>query len=122
MKGLTPNRGATIPNDFYEAKKMLGPLFLPKPKISACLNNCMLFYKEYENLESCIHCLDLVISQHILENSSVFLVRKENFQLRVALMWTISDFPANEHLPVHLSYEALMGGPIHYRWMYPFEL
>ncbi|KAK7256385.1 hypothetical protein RIF29_29828 [Crotalaria pallida] len=26
-----------------------------------------------------------------------------------------------EHLPVHLAYEAMLGGPIQYRWMYPFE-
>ncbi|CAH9127397.1 unnamed protein product [Cuscuta epithymum] len=30
-------------------------------------------------------------------------------------------FNCMEHLPVHLPYEALMGGPIQYRWMYPFE-
>ncbi|KAL0394824.1 UNVERIFIED_CONTAM: hypothetical protein Slati_4448600 [Sesamum latifolium] len=26
-----------------------------------------------------------------------------------------------EHLIVHLPYEARMGGPIQYRWMYPFK-
>ena len=26
-----------------------------------------------------------------------------------------------EHLPVHLAQEAYLGGPVHYRWMYPFE-
>ncbi|CAM8950430.1 unnamed protein product [Rhodiola kirilowii] len=26
-----------------------------------------------------------------------------------------------EHLPVHLADEVLLGGPVHYRWMYPFE-
>nr|GMD57563.1 uncharacterized protein LOC109173559 [Ipomoea batatas] len=26
-----------------------------------------------------------------------------------------------EHLPVHLPYEARLGGPVQYRWMYPFE-
>ncbi|XP_031110603.1 uncharacterized protein LOC116014792 isoform X2 [Ipomoea triloba] len=25
------------------------------------------------------------------------------------------------HLPIHLAYEAKVGGPVHYRWMYPFE-
>ncbi|AAG12809.1 TNP2-like transposon protein; 80601-79432 [Arabidopsis thaliana] len=25
------------------------------------------------------------------------------------------------HLPIHLSKEARLGGPIHFRWMYPFE-
>ena len=30
-------------------------------------------------------------------------------------------FNSMEHLPVHLPYEARVGGPVQYRWMYPFE-
>ncbi len=30
-------------------------------------------------------------------------------------------FDSMEHLPVHLAYEALIGGPVHYRWMFKFE-
>ncbi|MHC6132232.1 DUF4218 domain-containing protein, partial [Serratia marcescens] len=30
-------------------------------------------------------------------------------------------FNAMEHLPVHLPFEARAGGPVQYRWMYPFE-
>lgn len=30
-------------------------------------------------------------------------------------------FGCMEHLPVHLAYEAKVGGPLQYRWMYPFE-
>ena len=30
-------------------------------------------------------------------------------------------FNVMEHLPVHLPYEARVGGPVQYRWMYPFE-
>ena len=26
-----------------------------------------------------------------------------------------------EHLPVHLPFEVKVGGPVQYRWMYPFE-
>ena len=25
------------------------------------------------------------------------------------------------HLPVHLAFEAYLGGPVHYQWMYPIE-
>ncbi|XP_074580679.1 uncharacterized protein LOC141837120 [Curcuma longa] len=32
-----------------------------------------------------------------------------------------SFFDSMEHLPVHLSYKARIGGPVQYRWMYPFE-
>ncbi|XXG43945.1 hypothetical protein AAC387_Pa01g3862 [Persea americana] len=25
------------------------------------------------------------------------------------------------HLPIHLALEAILGGPVQYRWMYPIE-
>ena len=30
-------------------------------------------------------------------------------------------FDSMEHLLIHLSHEALLGGPVQYRWMYPFK-
>ncbi|XP_021618084.2 uncharacterized protein LOC110619138 [Manihot esculenta] len=30
-------------------------------------------------------------------------------------------FDSMEHLPIHLAYEAKVGGPVQYHWMYPFE-
>jgi len=30
-------------------------------------------------------------------------------------------FGSIEHLPVHLPFEVKFGGPVQYRWMYPFE-
>nr|KYP36984.1 hypothetical protein KK1_041860 [Cajanus cajan] len=30
-------------------------------------------------------------------------------------------FDSMEHLPIHLPYESKVGGPVQYRWMYPFE-
>ncbi|KAL1206112.1 hypothetical protein V5N11_005267 [Cardamine amara subsp. amara] len=32
-----------------------------------------------------------------------------------------SFFDVMEHLPIHLPQEAALGGPVQYRWMYPFE-
>jgi len=32
-----------------------------------------------------------------------------------------SFFDCMEHLSVHLPYEAKVGGPVQYRWMYPYE-
>ncbi|CAM9000171.1 unnamed protein product [Rhodiola kirilowii] len=32
-----------------------------------------------------------------------------------------SFFDSMEHLPVHVADEVLLGGLVHYRWMYPFE-
>lgn len=30
-------------------------------------------------------------------------------------------FDVMEHLPIHLPHEAALGGPVQFRWMYPFE-
>jgi hypothetical protein len=30
-------------------------------------------------------------------------------------------FDSMEHLPIHLPFEAKVGGPVQYRWIYPFE-
>jgi len=30
-------------------------------------------------------------------------------------------FDSMEHLPIYLSYDAKVGGPVQYRWMYSFE-
>jgi len=30
-------------------------------------------------------------------------------------------FDSTEHLVIHLPTEAILGGPVQYRWMYPFE-
>jgi hypothetical protein len=30
-------------------------------------------------------------------------------------------FDSMEYLPIHLLFEAKAGGPVQYRWMYPFE-
>ena len=48
--------GENLPRNFYETKKMLKPLALPKEKIHACKNHCMLFYKEDAGLEHCRVC------------------------------------------------------------------
>ncbi|KAL4360851.1 hypothetical protein GQ457_04G005670 [Hibiscus cannabinus] len=32
-----------------------------------------------------------------------------------------SFFDSMEHLPIHMAYEAMIGEPVHFRWMYPFE-
>ena len=32
-----------------------------------------------------------------------------------------SFFDSMEHLPVHLPHEAILAGPVQFRWMYPFE-
>ncbi|KAL1224613.1 hypothetical protein V5N11_000942 [Cardamine amara subsp. amara] len=36
-------------------------------------------------------------------------------------IFSLSFFDVMEHLPIHLPREAELGGPVQYRWMYPFE-
>ncbi|GAA0184354.1 hypothetical protein LIER_31642 [Lithospermum erythrorhizon] len=56
MQRLTPDQGRNIPSTYYEAKKVLLPLRLQHKKIDACIDNCMLFYREDADLTSCLHC------------------------------------------------------------------
>ncbi|KAL6587745.1 hypothetical protein OROMI_000723 [Orobanche minor] len=50
-----------------------------------------------------------------LENSIVVTLCK------LEKIFPPSLFDSMEHLPIHLAYEARVGGPVQYRWMYPFE-
>jgi hypothetical protein len=45
-----------FPKDFYYSKKLLAGLGMPYQKIHVCENNCMLFWKNYENLNYCSFC------------------------------------------------------------------
>jgi len=51
-------------------------------------------------------------------------VMEQNFPIILCKLERIfppSFFDSMEHLPIHLAYETRLGGPVQYRWMYPFE-
>lgn len=48
--------GESLPKNYHEAKKYTRDLGLDYIKIDACKNDCILFWKEYENYESCPNC------------------------------------------------------------------
>jgi len=51
-------------------------------------------------------------------------ILKQNIVLIICNLEKIfppSFFDVMQHLPVHLPYEAELGGPVNYRWMYVFE-
>ncbi|XP_059292571.1 uncharacterized protein LOC132046040, partial [Lycium ferocissimum] len=48
--------GADLPNSYYEAKKVIRDLGLSYHKIDACVNDCMLYWKEDNLLDSCKVC------------------------------------------------------------------
>ncbi|XP_026432747.1 uncharacterized protein LOC113330104 [Papaver somniferum] len=55
IKAALPE-GETLPNTYYEAKKLLRNLGLGYTVIHACRYDCALFWKENENLENCPKC------------------------------------------------------------------
>jgi len=42
-----------LPTTTYEAKQIVCPLGLEIYKVHACHNDCILYHKEYENLDAC---------------------------------------------------------------------
>ncbi|XP_042974812.1 uncharacterized protein LOC122306448 [Carya illinoinensis] len=48
--------GASFPKNTYEAKNYMNELGLGYQKILVCPNGCMLFWKDSENLETCVVC------------------------------------------------------------------
>ena len=48
--------GAFVPTFFYEAKKVLCDLGLGYTKIDACQNDCILYWNDYSNAQSCPKC------------------------------------------------------------------
>ena len=45
-----------LPNYIYDAKKILCSIGLNYERIHACLNDCILYRKDYAGLESCLVC------------------------------------------------------------------
>jgi Zn ribbon nucleic-acid-binding protein len=45
-----------LPINTYEVKKFLRDMGLGYEKIPACLNDCMLFWKDNKDLDSCVKC------------------------------------------------------------------
>ncbi|XP_019257788.1 PREDICTED: uncharacterized protein LOC109236007 [Nicotiana attenuata] len=55
LKKVLPE-GSFVPNSFYEAKKVLRDLGLGYNKIDACQNDCILYWRDYANAQSCPKC------------------------------------------------------------------
>ncbi|KAK1681901.1 hypothetical protein QYE76_042749 [Lolium multiflorum] len=55
IKKMLPGENV-LPSTTYEAKKVVCPLGLEVQKIHACINDCILYRGEYENLNACPVC------------------------------------------------------------------
>ncbi|KAL0461926.1 UNVERIFIED_CONTAM: hypothetical protein Slati_0080200 [Sesamum latifolium] len=62
----------------------------------------------------CSTILDVKKVQELEENVVVIMCNLEK-------IFPPAFFDSMEHLIVHLPYESRVGGPMQYRWMYPFE-
>ena len=47
---------AKLPKDYYEARKIIKDLGLSYEKIHTCPKDCILYWKENVNLETCLNC------------------------------------------------------------------
>lgn len=56
LRKALPSGEKSIPKNYYEAKKIITELGLDYVKIDACRNDCMLYYKNNVNKETCIIC------------------------------------------------------------------
>lgn len=53
---VVPNGKKNIPSSYYEAKRILAKFGLDFEKIDACINDCMLFWREFIDDETCHIC------------------------------------------------------------------
>ncbi|CAM8985951.1 unnamed protein product [Rhodiola kirilowii] len=82
--------------------------FLPN-KIWEAVSELCTFFRDI-----CASSLHIERMEHWQNNISVTLCKLES-------IFPPSFFDSMEHLPIHLADEVLLGRPVHYRWMYPFE-
>lgn len=81
---------------------------LPKP-IWDSITELSTFFKDI-----CATEIRVDDMEHLEENIIVTVCKLEK-------IFPPGFFDSMEHLLIHLAYEAKVGGPVQYRWMYPFE-
>jgi len=82
--------------------------FLPEPIWNA-LTEISLFFKGL-----CATVLKVEDLQKLEESIKITICKIEK-------IFPPGFFDPMEHLPIHLAYEAIVGGPVQFRWMYSFE-
>lgn len=82
--------------------------FLSKDVCSA-LTELSLFFKEL-----CSETLRLQVLEQLEKDIALILCKLE-------MIFPPSFFDVMVHLAIHLAHEAIIAGPVRYRWMYPIE-
>lgn len=68
-----------------------------------------LFFKEL-----CSETLQLQVLEQLEKDIALILCKLE-------MIFPPSFFDVMVHLAIHLAHEAIIAGPVRYRWMYPIE-
>ncbi|XP_035546653.1 uncharacterized protein LOC118348671 [Juglans regia] len=80
-----------------------------RPDIRGALIEFCSFFKEL-----CSRTLDITVLERLQANIPIILCKLE-------MIFPPAFFDIMVHLAIHLPDEALLAGPVQYRWMYPFE-
>ncbi|KAK9167292.1 hypothetical protein Scep_002483 [Stephania cephalantha] len=64
---------------------------------------------------------DLIARNLNVENLRLLHENIPKILCKLKKIFPPSFFDSMEHLLIHLAYEAILAGPVQFRWMYPFE-
>src|SRR3954471_12134471 len=87
-----------LPSSTYEAKKVVCPLGLEVHKIHACINDCILYRKEYENLNACPVCSALRYKIRRDDPGNVEGESTPRKMVPAKVMWYAPIIPRLKHL------------------------
>lgn len=89
-------------------------------------HNCHVFYIEANSICGTLTEVNVFFKQLCAIELSIF--NMENFETSIVEkvcklehIFFIAFFNVIEHLIMHIPYEAKVGGPVQYKWMYLFE-
>ena len=88
--------GNTLPNQNYEAKKILFPLGMKYRKIHSCPNDCILYRNEYEDLRRSSRCGLSRYKVKVGQNDEIDELTKEGPPAKVA--WYLPTIPRLKRL------------------------
>ena len=94
---------AKIPSSFYEAKKIITKLRLNYTKIHACPNDCMLYWGEDENKETCKRCQSSRWKERVVGKKKQPAKVLRYFPLKQRLQRLFMSTKTAEHMRWHIT-------------------
>ena len=107
LRDLLPEDNV-LPENTYYAKKVICPLGLEVKKIRACRNNCILYRKEYAQLDACTVC-KASRYKHVDEPCSESEgVKRKNKRSPAKVVWYFPIVPRLKHLIANKRHAQMM--------------